>query len=219
MKPPHGPRPSASAPPASPPPEPPLEAADPVTRAVAAAEAGTSAEFVVVIAARSVGAAELFWPAAALAGLLGLGGLAWSPWPLAAAWWPVDAAALGALAGWLVGKAAWAPRLLPAARRRAACEVAARAAFVEEVVHGTRARTGLLLYASRGEGEIVLVPDQGLLAAIPAERWAHLAREGAGQPLDERLHRVLAAVGRACAEALPRAEDDHNELPDAPRRR
>lgn len=190
-----------------------------MTAAVAAAEAGTSAEIVVVVAARSAAAGELAWPAAALAGLATLGALAWSPWPLEAAWWPLDVALVGALAGWLLARAAWAPRLLPRARRRALCTRAARAAFVEEVVHGTRARTGLLVYASRGEDELVLVPDQGLLAAIPEERWQALAQEGAGQPLDARLLAVLAAVGRSCAEALPRGEDDHNELPDAPRRR
>lgn len=219
MKPPHGLGPAAPAPAAPPPPAAPPEAADPVARAVAAAEAGTSAELVVVIAGRSAAPGELFWPLAALTGLVALAVLAWSPWALAAAWWPLDVAVIAGLGGWLGARAAAAPRLLPRSRRRALCVRAARAAFVEEVAHGTRARTGLLVYASRGEDELVLVPDQGLLAVIPEGRWEALEREGTGQPFDARLLAVLAAAGRACAEALPRAEDDRNELPDAPRRR
>jgi putative membrane protein len=90
---------------------------------------------------------------------------------------------------------------------------AARATFVERGVHNTTGRTGLLVYMSWLERQIVVVAD----AAIPATAIAGLDRDltaamhGGGAAVARRLEQLATA----CAECLPHRADDVNELPDA----
>lgn len=123
----------------------------------------------------------------------------------------------GALAGlateWLPGvKRALAPR----GWRTAHVTRAARATFVERGVHATRGRTGVLAYVSRLERQVVLVPDRAAAAAlgdalaqVEAAMTAAFARGGFA--MAEALATLAAPAGRA----LPHADDDANELPDA----
>jgi len=90
---------------------------------------------------------------------------------------------------------------------------AARATFVERGVHNTTGRTGMLVYISWLERQIVVVPDSG----IPAQALAGLEDE-----LTAAMHTGGAAVARRlenlasrCADCLPHRADDVNELPDA----
>ena len=90
---------------------------------------------------------------------------------------------------------------------------AARATFVERGVHNTTGRTGLLVYISWLERQIVVVPDSGIPANVLAGLDADLtaAMHVGGAAVAHRLEK-LAPV---CAECLPHRADDINELPDA----
>jgi putative membrane protein len=99
--------------------------------------------------------------------------------------------------------------LTPAATKRAKVERSARATFIERGVHATRDRTGLLVYMSWLEQEIVLVPDVGL--RLPDGLEAKLAmREGGAA-----VAKALGSFASTLAELAPCRADDVNELPDA----
>ena len=100
--------------------------------------------------------------------------------------------------------------------------LAAAAAFTEEVVHGTRDRTGLLIYVSGIENHVSVIADGGIEARVPPGEWASLpwcgaAAEPGPRELDAFLN-GLRAIGRSLAVHLPADPDDNpDELPDAPR--
>ena len=106
-------------------------------------------------------------------------------------------------------------RLVPASRRHAQVEVAARSAYLEEAVHGTRRRTGILVYLSDLEREVYLLPDPALEGRIPGSAWTHLDLRPTS--LDGFLA-TLEALGKVLAAHIPPIEGDNpNEIPDAPR--
>lgn len=131
---------------------------------------------------------------------------------------------LGVLAAFLAGTAASANvaqirRLLVfPARKLAAVQLCARAAFHDQGVSRTSGRTGILLYISMFERRVVVLPDVGIEAAGMGPDWkaAVAALESSLTPSPD-LERFLAAVralGPILGRSLPRAADDVNELPD-----
>jgi len=193
-----------------------------VEAAVAKIEATTDAEIVVVAAPRSGSYRDV----AALFGVV----IAWlvllvvlfAPFEFRPFLIPVELPVVGALAAWVAHRSPGLMRLLSsAARRRAQVEDAAAAAFHQEVVHGTRGRTGLLVYLSALEDRVVLVPDLGLDAKVPHADW-NAIHWGADkdpqrpQHLDSFLA-GLRAAGQVLAARVPPTGDNPNEISDAPR--
>ncbi len=124
----------------------------------------------------------------------------------------------GAAAAGLVHWIPQVKRLLtrPATRRRQV-RAAARATFVDRGVHNTRDRSGLLVYISWLEQEIVLVADSGIEAA-----WTLDEVDAASRELTRTMRQGGAAVAKQLASfagklalTIPRREEDVNELPDA----
>ncbi|MFT3693203.1 MAG: hypothetical protein QM831_08680 [Kofleriaceae bacterium] len=130
----------------------------------------------------------------------------------------VDPFVVGIAAAFLVELLPAVRRLLtPAAKRHANVVRAARAAFVERGVHATTGRSGVLVFISWLERDVVLVPDLGLAARLPDG-----AIEAAQAGLTAKFGEGGAAVGNELAKladqmaiAMPHQEDDVNELPDA----
>lgn len=124
-----------------------------------------------------------------------------------------DPFAVGIAAGFLVELVPPLARMLtPRAWCRRAVLRGARATFYERGVHNTTGRTGLLVYVSWLEQEVVLVPDGAIraeLAAADVELTRAMRSGGAA------VANQLAALAPMFAAALPRLEDDVNELPDA----
>jgi len=94
---------------------------------------------------------------------------------------------------------------------------AARNLFVEKRIHGTRERTGLLVFIAVRARTVEVVGDLGLVDKLGQTRLDHMA-----QALKETLPQGPAAVGRTLAnlapefaEYFPRRADDTNELADA----
>lgn len=193
-----------------------------VEAAVGRLEADTDAEVVVVAAPRSGSYRDL-----ALA--FGLG-VAWcvlllvlfSPFHFQPAWIPLELPLIVVLATWAAHQRPGLLRRLCSARRqRAQVDAAADATFHQEVVHGTKGRTGLLIYFSALEQRVSLRPDLGLDARVPGAEW-NAIRWGAGadphtcHDLDAFLA-GLDAVGKVLARHVPPTGSNPNEIADAPR--
>jgi putative membrane protein len=199
-----------------------------IGEAVHEAESGTSGEVVVVITEASDEHALAKWRSACVAaGLVLLADLAyrhlapfWLPWSPDAVWLlAVVAGGLGFLA------ASWPPlrrALAGRDRMRRLVRRAAEAAFTGERVFETRDRTGILVFLSLLERQVVVLPDAGIAAKAPEAAWAAVVREvvlgmKAGRPTD-----ALVAAVRSCGDTLRAAgfaarPEDQNEISDGPR--
>jgi putative membrane protein len=186
--------------------------------AIEAIEAASGAEVVVAVRRRSAGYLHANVVVGALVAFAGLAAILFSDHVFALTSVLVDPFVLGGLAGWVVELLPAVKRLLaPAAMRHQAILRAARATFVERGVHNTRDRSGILVYISWLEREIVVVADSGLErklagdARAQAERALTAAMAGGGAAVARELERLAPAL----AVAMPHRADDINELPDA----
>ena len=194
-----------------------------VSAVVAEVERSTSAEIVVVAASRSRSYAGFSAVFGAAAAWLGLAFVLWSPLEFSGMWLPMELPLVGLGVAWLVHNTPTVLRwAVPSTMQRQAVERAAAGAFVEESVHGTRARTGVLVYLSALEDRVVVLADGGVEALVaPAVlnqiRWGTDTDRAQPGTLDHFLS-GLRALGGRLSEALPADPDDNpDELPDAPR--
>lgn len=188
-----------------------------LTRAIAEFEARTAAELVIAVRPRSDGYLHLNIELGLVAALATLAYLLYGEPEFDLHWFLLAPLAALALAGVLASLPALQRLLVAPPRRQAAVLRAARAAFVERGVADTRARTGLLLYISLAERDLVLIADTGLRRAVPAAPWAdaHAAlRAALAQGRAAALVPPILALGELCGHCLPRPHDDINELAD-----
>jgi putative membrane protein len=95
---------------------------------------------------------------------------------------------------------------------------AARAAFVELGISNTKGRTGMLVFVSTFERRVEVVADAGLdLTALGPD--FNVARDRLQQATAQGAHfdrfiEALGVLGEVLGAAMPRAEDDVNELAD-----
>jgi putative membrane protein len=187
--------------------------------AARAIEARSAAEVVVSIAQRASRQLERSLAAGAVALVVALAAALYVPYDLALHWILVGTALVGAGVAALVDALPGLRR--PLGRRADAVAAVRRAAaerFLARGVHHTRGRTGLLVHLSLAERVCALVADGGVHAALAPGALEAMERE-----LDElaragvdavRLAGAIAALADRLADALPRAADDENELPD-----
>jgi uncharacterized membrane protein len=188
---------------------------DAVAAAVAEIEAHSDAEIVVVARADRHAWSDVAWKAAALGAACTLAFLAWSPFPFNAWTWPLEVATLGALTGWLCAGRPWAVRAFTSAsRRRERAQEAAAAAFVTEAVHGTRRRSGLLVYIGELEREVVVLPDLGVAGRIPGAALIDVRWDATS--LDAFLG-GLRDLGAVLQRHLPPVEENDDEIANRPR--
>lgn len=198
--------------------------AETVEAVVGEIEARTDAEVIVVATTRSGSYRDLALLSGAVAAWLGLCFVLYSPLSFSGLWLPLELPLLAAGVAWLVDRSPQALRRLasPGRRRRQAQE-GAHAAFHQEVVYGTRRRTGILVYVSALEDQVVVMADGGIEAAVPqaafhAVRWG---QDGADPRAPGDLQHFVAGLrqlGEALATHVPALEGDNpNELGDAPR--
>ena len=199
--------------------------------AVREAEARSPGEIVPYAVDRSDPYAEGTWTAATLGALLGalaaaLLSATLDPWGLDLPLWVAAPPGVGATLAYLVAVLwpALRVRLVPAHTAEHRVHQRATAAFVEQEVFRTRARTGILLFLSLLERRVVVLADAGINARVSQAEWdAVAAGIVAGMRRGEPGPAVAAAI-RRCGEllALPgfrRPPDDQDELPDELRRR
>ncbi|HXO20884.1 MAG TPA: hypothetical protein VOA87_13290 [Thermoanaerobaculia bacterium] len=189
------------------------------TEAVQAVEAVCGAELVIAVRPRSGSYLDAALTAAIGTGLAVLAFLLFSPHPFGLAWFLVDPAVAGALAGMAALRSPRLCRLLTRrAGRRLRVRTAARAVFVDQRIHRTSRRSGILLYISLLEREVEAVVDLGVeaIAATAAFQRAvdeigNALRRGAGGVAVAAKVRDLAAV---LSPALARAAGQTDELTD-----
>lgn len=195
-----------------------------ITAAVREAEEQTAGEIVPVVVEASDEYEEATWRAATLgaliaslvaAGVYGLGDL-WGTFIVA--WIALPAAAGASLAALVVN-------LWPALRRavigREIMERRtgrrARQAFLEEEVFATRDRTGILLFLSLFEHQVVVLGDAGINARVQQSEWqaivdgivAGMRQRTPGPALVTAIRQCGGLLARRGVEIRP---DDTNEL-------
>lgn len=188
-----------------------------VADAIGRAEATTSAEIVVVVAAR----AGQYRSVALLAALLACLAL---PWPLIwltrwSAGWIALAQALAAAA--ILAASLSRPlrvALTPPGTRRAQARDAARRAFWSRGLSRTRGRTGVLIHLALAERHAEIVADEGVLALVDPQGWnaalADLVAALARGETEAGLVATVAQVGLILSEKLPAGPDNPDELPN-----
>jgi len=193
-----------------------------VEETVRTIEKTTAAEIVVVAAPRSGSYRDLAVIFGAIVGWGVLLALLFVPLVFQPFWVAVELPLVSAGAAWVAHRSPRLLRLLTTeSRRKKHVEDAARLAFHEEAVHGTRGRTGVLVYLSLLEDRVVVLVDAGIEARIPGAAWHSLRWGRAADPARPgdlvQFLQGLRAAGRILAEYLPAAADDDNEISDAPR--
>lgn len=196
---------------------------DPRTRervadAVAGIEARTSAEIVVAVTSTPQPYRDVGHLLGAFAALALLVGYVYAPITFYDDLLLVAVAASFTVTSLLVPRSGWLLRRTTSrARRRATAEAAAKVAFVDHRVTGTRDRTGILIHVSLLERELVVLPDVGIaIAELPG--WpvaiAALAAALAEPAAPERFIDRLAALAEPLASRHPALPNDIDELGD-----
>jgi uncharacterized membrane protein len=188
---------------------------------VAEAEHQTDADIVVVIRSCSGNYRDVDYLAGAAAAWVGLLVILFAPWTVHVYAVPVEVVLLFALGAWLCPHVGLRRLLTTRHRRRWQVRTAALAAFVQEGVMLTRARTGVLLYYSHLERHVAVLADIGVRAAVPPAEWnALLFRlqriEQTHAPASALLEEIRA-LGELLARHLPASPDNPHELPNRPR--
>lgn len=190
-----------------------------IEAAVARIESESAAEVVVAVVPRS----HDYWKgrvllAAAWAVAAGLVFLLVEPWRDPALALLVEVV-VGALAFAVSGLQPVLRLLVPSKAAAQAVQARAFQLFAERGLHGTRARTALLVFVSELEHRVVLLGDHSIDSMLGVEGWkrhvdALVARIRAGQARDGILE-LLGALEPQLVAVAPRTADDVNELPDA----
>jgi|SRR6185312_1514097 len=189
------------------------------SEAVRTVEAASSAELVVAVRQRSGSYVHVNLTVGILVGLAALAFLLYSPSSHELIWFLVDPVVAGAVAGLVFLRSPLLTRIITRrAARRGRVETAARSVFVEQRVHSTSGRTGILLYLSLLEREAVLVVDLAVETLAATDAWravvteieSAMRRGASGFEVAAKVSGLAAVLGPV----LPRSEDDVDELPN-----
>lgn len=187
-----------------------------VEEAVSLVEQGTDAELVVVAAPQSGHYRDVaLWVGVAAAASL-LAAALFAPFEVDPRWVGFDLLLGLLVATWFGGRIPGLVRLLTSSGRRTRqVEEAASAAFHDDQVHATRGRTGILIYLSTLEQQVVVIPDHGLASRIPQAEWNGIQWDAVKL---EGFLEGLELAGEVLARYVPAQVDDNpDELPNAPR--
>lgn len=92
-------------------------------------------------------------------------------------------------------------------------------AFLEEEVFDTRHRTGILLFVSLFEHEVIVMADRGISKVVEQKEWDNLVADMIGEIKNGHLVQGIERGVKRCGEILlekgfVKTDDDINELPD-----
>ncbi|HET6159233.1 MAG TPA: TPM domain-containing protein [Dongiaceae bacterium] len=191
-----------------------------IESAVAEAESGTSSEIVVCIVPSSGddrGTAAIV--AALVFVLIVLGGpeLKWGINPLIWAGIAIGAAIVAfALCDYFdLGLRCLPPHWVVKDARRAA-----RAAFLDHGLDNTPERNAILLFVSRAERYVEILPDRAAAAAIKPEAWAAIVDEFRQNmrkaDLSEAVAGAVSKIGTACAAHFPASGVNPDQVSNQP---
>ena len=108
--------------------------------------------------------------------------------------------------------------LVPDSLKRRRAGQLAREQFLEQRLHLTRARTGVLIFVSVAEHYVEIIADEGINALVPPGTWdkavADFVEQVRAGRIAEGFLTVVDVVGARLAEHFPSAADDRDELPN-----
>lgn len=111
-------------------------------------------------------------------------------------------------------------KLLPARLVARDARRAARAVFLDRRLDATLQRNAVLLFISRAERYVEILPDRGLAAAVPEQRWTNIVtsfREVARQKgMAEAAADAVGRVGAVCAGPFPADAVNPDIISDKP---
>jgi len=190
-----------------------------IQQAVTAAEQKTSGEIVPMIVGASGRYAEVELSGLVLGLVLGtLTAFVWhDPWGSVQTYlfWPV----IGAISGFAVFSIPSLKRRLISKDRIAdAVQTRSLAAFTAHGLHYTKAHTGILIFASLLEHQVIVVADRGIHEKVQAGTWdeiVNMIAEGlkSGNGCDG-FCKAIGRCGEILAQHFPRSADDRDELPN-----
>jgi len=147
----------------------------------------------------------------------GIGALVFCVWRYLPRWeviaLPVAAGVIGTAVVELIGPLY--RFLAPGHVRDAHVREAAQAAFLENKVHTTTGRTGLLVFIAVREQRVELIGDTGI-SGVPLHEWSRKLAAAVGDG-PAAVAKILASFAPQLAAAAPRRASDVNELADSPR--
>ena len=182
------------------------------------AEKQTSGELVTVIAGQSDPYAyiPLLWASVVALSVLPLAGLANLQLDL-------SAISILQLATFLVLAFAfrWPPlkmRLIPKAVKLRRAARSAREQFLEQGLHHTENRSGVLIFVSVAERYVEILADKGINDRVDQAQWdaivADFVKAVKAGEIAQGFEKAVAACGALLAEHFPAKPGDKNELPD-----
>lgn len=194
--------------------------AERIEAAVRQAEAGTSSEITVGIVPASGDDRGMAAIAGAMivAVIFTVGPMIW--WNLERWLWAVIALAAGLVAFWLCDHFDLGLRCLPARLLLRDARRAARAMFLDHRLDDTPERNAVLLFVSRAERYVEVLPDRAAAAAIDPARWTAIVDEFRERmpksDLGEAVAGAVAAIGRLCAGRFPAPSAKPDRIPNRP---
>jgi len=192
-----------------------------VAAAIRTVESTTSAEVVVAVRARSGHYRHTDYLVGFALSFVALLVFLFDPHEFDIDWMPVDTLVAFVL-GTLFSAGVSPLRRLLTSRKlmRANVTSAARAAFVELGIGRTSGRTGILVFVSKFERRVEVVPDIGVDPVVlgPAFADSLKALDAALRSTSSfpKFIEALRSLGPVLGKAMPRLEGDVNELPDEP---
>lgn len=95
----------------------------------------------------------------------------------------------------------------------------AETAFLEEEVFNTRHRTGIMIFVSFFEHEVIVMADRGISKVVEQKEWDSIVADLIGHIRQGKIVEGIEAGVRRCGEILMekgfrKTEDDVNELRD-----
>lgn len=189
-----------------------------IAKAIGAIEKKSSAEIVAVLRASSGSYRHADLAFGAFVALSILCVFLYHPDEFDFTWLPLEQAGGFVLGALVCSKIPALRRLLSGAMvRKANVLSAARAAFVELGISKTRARSGILVYLSLLERDVVLVRDVGIDEKELGEDLSTCEaalREAFREDDLDTFEVALVAAGEALARVHPVTDDDIDELPN-----
>jgi len=190
--------------------------AEEIENQVEAVEAVSSAEVVVCLQNTSENYTDLDLIWASLFALLTLAYKIWSPHVFDPNWILINVVFAG-FCGFATSRWVGLRRLLMSSERVSkAVKRAAYAQFHTRGVHQTRERTGILVFVSRYERRIALVPDSGIEPRLSQQLWLGWAEKfgsaSSERELLENLKSQMEAFQGPFRRQSPRRDDDIDEL-------
>jgi putative membrane protein len=142
-------------------------------------------------------------------------------------WWNIDrliwtgiALAAGILVFWLCDWFDFGLRCLPARLVVKDARRAARATFLDRGLDDTPERNAVLLFVSRAEHYVEILPDRAAAAAIEPAHWSEIVdrfrQEMRKGDLGEAVAGAVSAIGKLCAVHFPASDANPDRVSNQP---